>query len=403
MAIVVRNTNYNGEVLEKILTLATTGNDLVEKGLIMVIPGVEKKISLPRIKTGRMLQKRKENPTLEDSKGNFNYSEKSLDPEDFMAFTTFNPRAFEHIWRKWQPKGNLVFSELPPEAQNTLLDELSKSVKFELGWHYINGEFGDDDDHLFDGILTQAARDTEVVVVSAPSDTSSMLAKLKAVRAAVPKALRENPNLRILMSIDDFDKYDNELTEREYKNASETDLNKKRYKGITIETLNSWPDDLIVATICSPSADGNLFAGVNLQDDEEVIQIDKWMNSSELYFFKLLMKADTNIAFGEEFVVLDTRKSPVFKPAEKTLSADPTEVTIKPEGGSQDIAVTASGEYSVSASPAGFTVSPTDNGIRISAAANTTGKDKSGAVTLTLDSDKAKTVKIIVSQAKQEA
>ena len=403
MAIVVRNTNYNGEVLEKILTLATTGNDLVEKGLIMVIPGVEKKISLPRIKTGRMLQKRKENPTLEDSKGNFNYSEKSLDPEDFMAFTTFNPRAFEHIWRKWQPKGNLVFSELPPEAQNTLLDELSKSVKFELGWHYINGEFGDDDDHLFDGILTQAARDTEVVVVSAPSDTSSMLAKLKAVRAAVPKALRENPNLRILMSIDDFDKYDNELTEREYKNASETDLNKKRYKGITIETLNSWPDDLIVATICSPSADGNLFAGVNLQDDEEVIQIDKWMNSSELYFFKLLMKADTNIAFGEEFVVLDTRKSPVFKPAEKTLSADPTEVTIKPEGGSQDIAVTASGEYSVSVSPAGFTVSPTDNGIRISAAANTTGKDKSGAVTLTLDSDKAKTVKITVSQAKQEA
>lgn len=403
MAIVVRNTNYNGEVLEKILTLATTGNDLVEKGLIMVIPGVEKKISLPRIKTGRMLQKRKENPTLEDSKGNFNYSEKSLDPEDFMAFTTFNPRAFEHIWRKWQPKGNLVFSELPPEAQNTLLDELSKSVKFELGWHYINGEFGDDDDHLFDGILTQAARDTEVVVVSAPSDTSSMLAKLKAVRAAVPKALRENPNLRILMSIDDFDKYDNELTEREYKNASETDLNKKRYKGITIETLNSWPDDLIVATICSPSADGNLFAGVNLQDDEEVIQIDKWMNSSELYFFKLLMKADTNIAFGEEFVVLDTRKSPVFKPAEKTLSADPTKVTIKPEGGSQDIAVTASGEYSVSASPAGFTVSPTDNGIRISAAANTTGKDKSGAVTLTLGSDKAKTVKITVSQAKQEA
>lgn len=403
MAIVVRNTNYNGEVLEKILVLATTGNDLVEKGLIMVIPGVEKKISLPRIKTGKMLQKRKENPTLEDSKGNFNYSEKSLDPEDFMAFTTFNPRAFEHVWRKWQPKGNLVFSELPPEAQNTLLDELSKSVKFELGWHYINGEFGDDDDHLFDGILTQAAKDTEVVVVSAPSDTSSMLAKLKAVRAAVPKALRENPNLRILMSIDDFDKYDNELTEREYKNASETDLNKKRYKGITIETLNSWPDDLIVATICSPSADGNLFAGVNLQDDEEVIQIDKWMNSSELYFFKLLMKADTNIAFGEEFVVLDTRKSPVFKPAEKTLSADPTEVTIKPEGGSQDIAVTASGEYSVSASPAGFTVSPTDNGIRISAAANTTGKDKSGAVTLTLDSDKAKTVKITVSQAKQEA
>lgn len=65
MAIVVRNTNYDGEVLERILTLAATGNEIVEKGLIMVIPGVEKKISLPRIKSGKMLQKRKENPQIE--------------------------------------------------------------------------------------------------------------------------------------------------------------------------------------------------------------------------------------------------------------------------------------------------------------------------------------------------
>lgn len=34
MAIRVDNTNYNGEVLERILTVATTSNELVEKGLI---------------------------------------------------------------------------------------------------------------------------------------------------------------------------------------------------------------------------------------------------------------------------------------------------------------------------------------------------------------------------------
>ena len=51
MAIIVRNTNYSGEVLEQLLTLAATSNEIVEKGLIMVIPGVEKKISLPRLKT----------------------------------------------------------------------------------------------------------------------------------------------------------------------------------------------------------------------------------------------------------------------------------------------------------------------------------------------------------------
>ena len=363
----------------------------------MVIPGVEKKISLPRIKTGKMLQNRKENPTLEDSKGNFNYSEKSLDPEDFMAFTTFNPRAFEHVGRKWQPKGNLVFAELPPEAQNTLLDELSKSVKFELGWHYLNGEFGSDDDHLFNGILTQAAKDPDVIVVPAPSDTS-MIGKLKAVRKAIPKALRENPNLRILMSIDDFDKYDDELTEREYKNTSETDINKKRYKGITIETLNSWPDGLIVATLCSMSADGNLFAGVNLQDDEEVIQIDKWMNSSELYFFKLLMKADTEIAFGEEFVVLDTRTDPVFKAVERTISADPSALSFKAAGESKYVTVTASGDYSVTSVPAGFTAVGTDDGLKITAEVNSSGKAVSGTLVVSLDADPEKKVEIALSQ-----
>ena len=396
MAIVVRNTNYNGEVLEKILVLATTGNDLVEKGLIMVIPGVEKKISLPRIKTGKMLQKRKENPTLEDSKGNFNYSEKSLDPEDFMAFTTFNPRAFEQVWRKWQPKGNLVIAELPPEAQNTLLDELSKSVKFELGWHYLNGEFGSDDDHLFNGILTQAAKDPDVIVVPAPSDTS-MIGKLKAVRKAIPKALRENPNLRILMSIDDFDKYDDELTEREAKNASETDVNAQRYKGIKIETLAAWPDGLIVATLCSQGADGNLFAAVNLQDDEDVIQIDKIANASELYFFKMLMKADTNIAFGEETVVLDSRENPVFKPAQQSISVEPTSVEIPAAGGSKEVAVTASGEYTVGAAPSGFSVEETETGVTISAEANE-GEEKSGSLVLTLNANNSKTATITITQ-----
>ena len=78
MAIRVDNTSYNGEVLERILTVATTSNELVEKGLIHVIPGVEKKISIPRLKTGKMLQKRKEDPQVTDSKGDFHYSVDSI-------------------------------------------------------------------------------------------------------------------------------------------------------------------------------------------------------------------------------------------------------------------------------------------------------------------------------------
>ena len=336
MAIKVDNTNYNGEVLEKILTVAATGNELVTKGLIHVIPGVEKKISIPRLKTGKMLQKRKEDPQVTDSKGDFNWSEQTLEPHDFMAFTVFNPRAFESIWRKWQPKGNLNFAELPPEAQNALLDALSKQVQFELGDHYVNGEYADDEDDtkLMNGILTQAAKAADYVLVDV-SKADTMLKKLKAVRAAIPTAMRPNPDLRIIMSVEDFDKYDDELTERESKNASETEVNRKRYKGITIETVAAWPDGVIVATLCSPDADGNFFAAVNLQNDESVILIDKVSNASELYFFKLLMKADTNIAFGEEFIVADFRTTPKFKKSTESSTGGTTQGGSDAEAGKQ--------------------------------------------------------------------
>ena len=336
MAIKVDNTNYNGEGLEKILTVAATGNELVTKGLIHVIPGVEKKISIPRLKTGKMLQKRKEDPQVTDSKGDFNWSEQTLEPHDFMAFTVFNPRAFESIWRKWQPKGNLNFAELPPEAQNALLDALSKQVQFELGDHYVNGEYadGEDDTKLMNGILTQAAKAADYVLVDV-SKADTMLKKLKAVRAAIPTAMRPNPDLRIIMSVEDFDKYDDELTERESKNASETEVNRKRYKGITIETVAAWPDGVIVATLCSPDADGNFFAAVNLQNDESVILIDKVSNASELYFFKLLMKADTNIAFGEEFIVADFRTTPKFKKSTESSTGGTTQGGSDAEAGKQ--------------------------------------------------------------------
>lgn len=275
----VTNTNYAGEVLEMLLTRAATSNELVEKGLIHMEPGVEKAYFLPRMKTGKMLQKRKEMPTSQDSKGDFTYDERALTPVDFMAYTEFNPRSFENIWRKWQPKGNLVFSELPAEGQNALLREMSKQVKFELGFHFINGVLGDDDDHLFNGIVTRMLSDKDVIYVV--SGETSMLKKLKAVKDSIPTTMRSNPGLRILMSVTDFDQYDEELTQQPNKGANYTDMNVERYKGIHIVPLSSWPEGLIVATVCGMDYDTNLWAAVNLVDDMDVIQIDKVTNAGE--------------------------------------------------------------------------------------------------------------------------
>lgn len=313
MAITVTSA-YAGEVLEQLLVRATTGNEIVAGGHIHVQPNVTKKFSIPRLKGTNMLQRRKEQPVESDSVGGFSIDEKYLEPKDVMAFTTFNPRVFESIWRPFQPTGNLVFSELPSNVQSSLLTELAKIVDFQLGGEFINGEYhATDPGKYFDGILTRIVADNDVVTIATPAaiTQSNVIAKMKLVRAALPKAVRKNPNLKLFMSVEDGESYEYELTDKPTKGQDYTNMNPERFKGIQIVTLSDWPKDVIVAAVATSGIDSNFWAGVSLVDDAEAIQIDKLTTAGEKYFFKMLMKADTNIVFGEDIVLYDGRDAAI--------------------------------------------------------------------------------------------
>lgn len=309
MAIIV-TSNYAGEALEQLLVRATTGNELVARGLINVVPDITTDYFLPRLAAGKMLRKRKEQPEDGDSQGDFTITERKLAPREFMAFTTFNPRSFEKIWRKWQPAGELVFAELPAAAQTALLLEMAKVVDFELGWHVINGTYAEaGDDKLFDGILTRIVADAETIKIAAPVAITegNILATLKKVYTTIPKVLRKNPNVKILMSEDDFDKYDDALSALPTKGTAYTDTNAKRFKGIAIESLVDMPEHVIVVTIASNDVNSNLYMGVGSLADSTTVLIDKLTNAGERYFFKMLMKADTQIVWGSNTVLYDGR------------------------------------------------------------------------------------------------
>ena len=298
-------TAYAGEVLEQLLVRATTGNEVVAGGHIRVQPNVKKKFAIPRLKAGQMLQKRIEQPVESDSKGDFTIDEKYLEPKDIMAFTTFNPRVFETIWRPFQPTGNLVFRELDPSVQNQLLAELAKVVDFELGDLILNCVAGTGARDFFDGIIKRITTDTAVLksaMTPAPITATNVVAVLESVRVKIPKAVRPNPNLKIFMSVEDADSYDQALSAREFKGVNFTDRNPERYKGIRIVPLAAWPKDKVVAAATTAGIDSNFWMGVDYSDDDEVVLIDKLTNSGEKYFFKMLMKVDTNIVFGEDIV-----------------------------------------------------------------------------------------------------
>jgi hypothetical protein len=47
--------------------------------------------------------------------------ERYLIPQDFMVYLEFNPRDYKKYWRFAQPEGNLVFRDLDPKVQATML------------------------------------------------------------------------------------------------------------------------------------------------------------------------------------------------------------------------------------------------------------------------------------------
>ena len=176
------------------------------------------------------------------------------------------------------------------------------------------------------------------------SSADSMITRLQKVRKATPQVLRNNPNFVYMMSVDDADRYDDELTQRDAKGANWTDTNAVRFKGTNIVPLAAIPDGVIIGTVATPDEDSNTWGAVNLVDDFNVIQIDKVTNAGEKYFFKMLMMADTNVAFGEEVVLLDVREAATVSASGTsiTLTAQASKVSIEPDSDSK--AYTISGD-----------------------------------------------------------
>lgn len=301
-------TAFPGEFLEKVLTKATISNELVENNLIHIEPNILKELFIGSLVAGQMLQHRKEMPTGEDAKGDFTYEEKSLKPQDMMAYTEYNPRNFETIWRKWQPNGPMAIETWSAQAQAEFLEVFAAKVSEELGNQYINGVcVAGDDTKLINGIVPRILADKEVKVAGAGETT--YVGKFGKMLKALPKAIRKKRNLKFITSVTDSDNYDAELKGNVYKNADVTVKQTLAFNGIPVVGLAQWPEGLIVLTLADNSLESNLWGSIAWGEDETFILSDKVSNAGEKYFLKMLMKADTNIAFGDYVVICDEREA----------------------------------------------------------------------------------------------
>lgn len=330
-------SNYTGEVLEDLLTLTAQDNETYKEGLIHIKSGIQKKYTLPGVRLGKIIQDHK--PTPDNSKGEYDFAERYLEPEDFMIYIEFNPRDFEKYYTPFQPKGNLVFRELDPKVQSTMI-RLLMERRAEYINHAIwcsatstekakissadgkvtagNTEIGSEDAagpmKYFNGAIARmlmnaaAAATTEdaksgqinVAGTGTFADGEAVEKELYAMWKATEPKVRKKAGMVILMDYKSWDAYDQYLSSKTVKYSDNRDENDHRFHGKRIIPMVALPDDTIIMGCFTTGIDSNLWMGVDYANDEEVLQVDKLQNNSELYFFKMLIKMDVNIVRPSE-------------------------------------------------------------------------------------------------------
>lgn len=351
MAVNFQGKGYSGEVLEDLLTYASQGNDTFENGLIHIKSGIQYKYSLPLVKVGNIIQDNVATPTSTNGQANtgtgFNQIttvERTLEPSDFMVYLEFNPRDFEKYWRPFQPDGNLVFRELDPKVQATLLRLLMDKKNEYLGnaiWSAVKGgsasagitvpsgatNLGGDTNggpmKYWNGVMKRildnvkpTASDEEkasgqVVIAGNTNLTTGQNVEdaLYTMWQKCPKTIRNKKNLKFVVGWDVWDLYDKHLSNKNSKYTENAEINKLRFKGAQIVPIVGVPEHTILLGEFSTDMESNLWMGVDYANDGEVLKVERLQANSELFFFQMRMKVDVNIVRPSELVVWTSYKN----------------------------------------------------------------------------------------------
>lgn len=327
---------YAGEVLEDLLSYTIQGNDTVREGLIHVKSGIQHRYTLPAIKLGNIIQDNIPTPLpVHGSKGadgenEYQFTERYLEPSDFMVYLEFNPRDYEKYWKTFQPEGNLVFRELDPKVQaimlRLLIDKKNEYIGNAIWTAAKDGEsvakitapagcvkIGANKEKYFDGVVKRildnvSSTDADVIaggqcIVSGTTeltDGAAVEAALYAMWKKCPKPIRKKTSLAFVIGWDAYDQY---VSDKQVKYSENTEINKYKFKGKRVIPIVGIPEHTMLLGEFSTGMDSNLWMGVDYANDTDILKIDRLQANSELYFFQMRMKMDVNLVRPGEIVV----------------------------------------------------------------------------------------------------
>jgi hypothetical protein len=301
---VINDTLYNGEAASQFILKSITGADTVNGGNVHVEDGIKYKFTIPRWDADYtdFIQDRAAVPT---SKGQMTVDGATLQVNDYMIYTEFNPRDFEAHWFATQMNPALIDAKLPNTVESVVVQGvLARHAKFLNKLMWTGKKTNTDIYKYMDGFINKAQTASDTNVCSSPTTltSSNINTEMKKVYDAIPLALRYDVDFKFFVSYKTFDLWTAYQQNQTYKGIDPTQQGVAEFWGKKVVRIADFPDDVIVGAKGLPGLNSNLWLGLNSVSDEG-LQLMKLQNNAEIWFIKMLMKADVQFGFTSEVVL----------------------------------------------------------------------------------------------------
>ena len=291
----ITNSSYSGEFAGKYLGAALLSAKTLDEGAVSILPNIKYKAAM---KVGAFSDLvRSADCDFDDSTSTLTLTEKVLTPAELQVNLQICKKELHSDWEAAQ-MGFSAFDELPPLFSDYVIARVAAEVANATETSIWSGSAGEGS---FDGLVTLAAADTDVVdVVGTTITAGNVIDELAKVVDAIPSGVYGKEDLTIYISQHVAKKYiaaQAALGYRELYNVGQTEMN---FQGIKLFATGGLGDNTILASQAS-----NLFFGTGLLDDRNEVKVIDMADLDGSQNVRVVMRYTAGVQIGVgSYVVL---------------------------------------------------------------------------------------------------
>jgi len=284
----ITNSSYSGEFAGKYLGAALLSAKTLDEGAVSILPNIKYKAAM---KVGAFSDLvRSADCDFDDSTSTLTLTEKVLTPAELQVNLQICKKELHADWEAAQ-MGFSAFDELPPLFSDYVIARVAAEVANATETSIWSGSAGEGS---FDGLVTLAAADTDVVdVVGTTITAGNVIDELAKVVDAIPSGVYGKEDLTIYISQHVAKKYiaaQAALGYRELYNVGQTEMN---FQGIKLFATGGLGDNTIVAAQAS-----NLFFGTGLLDDRNEVKVIDMADLDGSQNVRVVMRYTAGVQIG---------------------------------------------------------------------------------------------------------